>query len=122
MNEHHKPVAVVIGATSKWQSDGRNTKLAHGKPLDDSYPVGAKAIGSTLGDFDGDKNVDIAVGTSGSTLILWGTGHGLFAPAARTANVTEISTATAWPTWSPRRRCSSPRPTAPSSPAPTCPR
>lgn len=30
------PVAVVIGATSKWQSDGRNTKLAHGDTLDDS--------------------------------------------------------------------------------------
>ncbi len=42
-NKHGKPVAVVIGATSKWQSDGRNTKLAHGKPLDDSHiPVGAR--------------------------------------------------------------------------------
>jgi NAD(P)-dependent dehydrogenase (short-subunit alcohol dehydrogenase family) len=29
-------VAVVIGATSKWQSDGRNTLLAHGHPVDDS--------------------------------------------------------------------------------------
>jgi NAD(P)-dependent dehydrogenase (short-subunit alcohol dehydrogenase family) len=27
---------VVVGATSKWQADGRNTLLAHGKPLDDS--------------------------------------------------------------------------------------
>jgi len=35
-NRKGKPVAVVVGATSKWQSDGRNTKLAHGKPLDDS--------------------------------------------------------------------------------------
>jgi len=36
------PVAVVIGATSKWQSDGRNTLLAHGKTLDGSkLPVGA---------------------------------------------------------------------------------
>lgn len=42
-NTKGKPVAVVIGATSKWQSDGRNTKLAHGKPLDDStVPVGAR--------------------------------------------------------------------------------
>jgi NAD(P)-dependent dehydrogenase (short-subunit alcohol dehydrogenase family) len=42
-NTKGKPVAVVIGATSKWQSDGRNTKLAHGKPLDDStLPVGAR--------------------------------------------------------------------------------
>jgi NAD(P)-dependent dehydrogenase (short-subunit alcohol dehydrogenase family) len=43
MNEARKPVAVVIGATSKWQSDGRNTKLAHGKELDDSdLPVGLR--------------------------------------------------------------------------------
>ncbi|MDE0822354.1 MAG: SDR family oxidoreductase [Dehalococcoidia bacterium] len=43
MNEARKPVAVVIGATSKWQSDGRNTKLAHGKELDDSdLPVGVR--------------------------------------------------------------------------------
>ena len=43
MNSTRKPVAVVVGATSKWQSDGRNTKLAHGKVLDDSdMPVGAR--------------------------------------------------------------------------------
>ena len=30
-----RPVAVVIGATSKWQSDGRNTRLAHGEDIDD---------------------------------------------------------------------------------------
>jgi NAD(P)-dependent dehydrogenase (short-subunit alcohol dehydrogenase family) len=42
-NSKGKPVAVVIGATSKWQSDGRNTKLAHGKALDDSHlPVGIR--------------------------------------------------------------------------------
>ncbi len=42
-NPKHKPVAVVIGATSKWQSDGRNTLLAHGKTIDDSeMPVGAR--------------------------------------------------------------------------------
>jgi NAD(P)-dependent dehydrogenase (short-subunit alcohol dehydrogenase family) len=42
-NTNGKPVAVVIGATSKWQSDGRNTKLAHGKSLDDSHlPVGVR--------------------------------------------------------------------------------
>ncbi len=35
-NTRDKPVAVVIGATSKWQSDGRNTLLAHGHPVDDS--------------------------------------------------------------------------------------
>ena len=43
MNSTRKPVAVVVGATSKWQSDGRNTKLAHGKVIDDSdMPVGAR--------------------------------------------------------------------------------
>jgi len=43
MNPTRKPVAVVLGATSKWQSDGRNTKLAHGKEIDDSdLPVGMR--------------------------------------------------------------------------------
>ncbi len=38
-----KPVAVVIGATSKWQADGRNTRLAHGHDVDDSgMPVAAR--------------------------------------------------------------------------------
>nr|UXE46218.1 hypothetical protein Hi04_10k_c5981_00038 [uncultured bacterium] len=42
-NSMGKPVAVVVGATSKWQSDGRNTLLAHGKPIDDGdMPVGAR--------------------------------------------------------------------------------
>ena len=42
-NTNGKKVAVIVGATSKWQSDGRNTKLAHGKELDDStMPVGAR--------------------------------------------------------------------------------
>jgi len=37
------PVAVVVGATSKWQADGRNTKLAHGRVIDDSdLPVGVR--------------------------------------------------------------------------------
>ena len=35
-NANGRPVAVIIGATSKWQADGRNTKLAHGKVLDAS--------------------------------------------------------------------------------------
>ena len=43
MNSARKPVAVVVGATSKWQSDGRNTRLAHGRELDDSdLPVGVR--------------------------------------------------------------------------------
>jgi NAD(P)-dependent dehydrogenase (short-subunit alcohol dehydrogenase family) len=34
---------VVVGATSKWQADGRNTRLAHGKNLDDrDLPVGVR--------------------------------------------------------------------------------
>src|ERR1700756_5138848 len=38
-----KQVAVVIGATSKWQSDGRNTLLAHGRTVDDSeLPIGVR--------------------------------------------------------------------------------
>ena len=42
-NTRGKPVAVVIGATSKWQAEGRNTLLAHGKPVDDSHlPIGVR--------------------------------------------------------------------------------
>ena len=38
-----QPVAVVIGATSKWQSDGRNTRLVHGAAIDDSdVPLAAR--------------------------------------------------------------------------------
>jgi NAD(P)-dependent dehydrogenase (short-subunit alcohol dehydrogenase family) len=45
-----RPVAVVIGATSKWQSDGRNTRLAHGHDIDDSaLPVTARwGIGGAI--------------------------------------------------------------------------
>ena len=50
MNSTQKPVAVVIGATSKWQADGRNTWLVHGRKLDDSdLPVGVRwGIGGAL--------------------------------------------------------------------------
>ena len=42
-NTKGKPVAVVVGAPSKWQSDGRNTLLLHGKPVNDSeLPVGVR--------------------------------------------------------------------------------
>jgi NAD(P)-dependent dehydrogenase (short-subunit alcohol dehydrogenase family) len=42
-NNREKQVAVVVGATSKWQSDGRNTLLAHGRTVDDSdLPVGVR--------------------------------------------------------------------------------
>jgi NAD(P)-dependent dehydrogenase (short-subunit alcohol dehydrogenase family) len=43
MSSTRQPVAVVVGATSKWQADGRNTRLAHGKALDDrDLPVGVR--------------------------------------------------------------------------------
>lgn len=43
MAKKSKPVAVVIGATSKWQADGRNTRLIHGKAVDDSaLPIGVR--------------------------------------------------------------------------------
>ncbi len=50
MSPSRKQVAVVIGATSKWQADGRNTKLAHGKAVDDSdLPVGIRwGIGGAI--------------------------------------------------------------------------
>jgi NAD(P)-dependent dehydrogenase (short-subunit alcohol dehydrogenase family) len=42
-NTNGKQVCVVVGATSKWQSDGRNTLLAHGRTVDDSeLPVGVR--------------------------------------------------------------------------------
>ena len=42
-NSRGKQVAVVVGATSKWQADGRNTLLAHGKALDDrGLPVAVR--------------------------------------------------------------------------------
>ena len=43
MSSARRQVAVVVGATSKWQADGRNTRLAHGTVLDDSrLPVGIR--------------------------------------------------------------------------------
>src|SRR6266849_5058374 len=43
MSSNRQRVAVVVGATSKWQADGRNTKLVHGRELDDSdLPVGVR--------------------------------------------------------------------------------
>jgi NAD(P)-dependent dehydrogenase (short-subunit alcohol dehydrogenase family) len=43
MNASKKPVCVVIGATSKWQADGRQTHLIHGQGVpDDHLPVGVR--------------------------------------------------------------------------------
>jgi NAD(P)-dependent dehydrogenase (short-subunit alcohol dehydrogenase family) len=42
-NTRGRPVCVVVGATSKWQSDGRMTALAHGHAVDDrELPVGVR--------------------------------------------------------------------------------
>jgi NAD(P)-dependent dehydrogenase (short-subunit alcohol dehydrogenase family) len=42
-NTKGKPVCVVIGATSKWQPDGRMTNMLHGHNLDDNVvPVGVR--------------------------------------------------------------------------------
>ena len=50
MTSNRRPIAVIVGATSKWQADGRNTKLAHGGEVDDrDLPVGARwGIGGAL--------------------------------------------------------------------------
>ncbi|MGB0621856.1 MAG: SDR family oxidoreductase [Myxococcota bacterium] len=50
MAENAKPVTMIIGATSKWQSDGRNTHLAHGGDVDDSdLPLSVRwGIGGAL--------------------------------------------------------------------------
>ena len=50
MNSSKKPVAVVIGATSKWQADGRQTHLIHGQGVsDDHLPVGVRwGVGGAL--------------------------------------------------------------------------
>jgi NAD(P)-dependent dehydrogenase (short-subunit alcohol dehydrogenase family) len=43
MNSRGKPVCVVIGATSKWQSDGRMTNLLHGHDVDENIvPIGVR--------------------------------------------------------------------------------
>ncbi len=49
-NPNNKPVAVIIGATSKWQADGRNTLLAHGTSIDDhDLPLSSRwGIGGAL--------------------------------------------------------------------------
>ncbi len=50
MNSGKKPVCVVIGATSKWQADGRQTHLIHGQGVsDDHLPVGVRwGVGGAL--------------------------------------------------------------------------
>jgi len=45
-----KPVAVIIGATSKWQADGRNTRMIHGGDVSaDLVPLSAQwGIGGAI--------------------------------------------------------------------------
>ena len=46
----NKPVCVVVGATSKWRSDGVQTRLIHGRAVqDDHLPVGVRwGVGGAL--------------------------------------------------------------------------
>jgi NAD(P)-dependent dehydrogenase (short-subunit alcohol dehydrogenase family) len=64
-NEKGKQVAVVVGATSKWQSDGRNTLLAHGRTLDDrDLPVGVRwGIGGAIAQKFAAENFFVALTT-----------------------------------------------------------
>src|ERR1700741_486162 len=50
MSSADKPVAVVVGATSKWQAEGRKTRLGDGTGLGDShFPVGIRwGIGGAI--------------------------------------------------------------------------
>jgi NAD(P)-dependent dehydrogenase (short-subunit alcohol dehydrogenase family) len=65
MDSTRKPVAVVVGATSKWQADGRNTRLAHGKVLDDSdLPVGIRwGVGGAIAQKFAHKGFAVALTT-----------------------------------------------------------
>lgn len=36
MTDERAPIAMILGATSKWQSDGSNTRLAHGADVEDA--------------------------------------------------------------------------------------
>lgn len=49
-NPRGLPVTVIVGATSKWQADGRNTLFVHGQRIDDGeMPVGARwGLGGAL--------------------------------------------------------------------------
>ena len=60
-----KPVAVVIGATSKWQSDGRNTRLVHGKDIDDSeLPIGIRwGVGGAISQKFAKENFHVVLPT-----------------------------------------------------------
>ena len=64
-NPQQLPVAVVIGATSKWQSDGRNTMLAHGEHVDDqSLPVAKRwGVGGALAHKFADQGFFVVVTT-----------------------------------------------------------
>ncbi len=64
-NTTGEKVAVVVGATSKWQSDGRNTLLAHGRTLDDSaLAVGVRwGVGGAIAQKFAGKNFFVVLTT-----------------------------------------------------------
>ncbi|MEJ2863407.1 SDR family NAD(P)-dependent oxidoreductase [Actinomycetospora flava] len=48
-NPRALPVAVIVGATSKWQPDGPNTRLVHGRDLGEDLPTGSRwGLGGAL--------------------------------------------------------------------------
>jgi NAD(P)-dependent dehydrogenase (short-subunit alcohol dehydrogenase family) len=48
-NPGHLPVTVIVGATSKWRPDGRNTVFVHGRSVGDDMPTGTRwGLGGAL--------------------------------------------------------------------------
>jgi NAD(P)-dependent dehydrogenase (short-subunit alcohol dehydrogenase family) len=68
-NAKGKQVAMVVGATSKWQSDGRNTLLAHGRKLDDSgLPAGVRwGVGGAIAQKFGQEGFFVVLTTRNET-------------------------------------------------------
>lgn len=68
-SQNQQPVAVVIGATSKWQADGRNTRLVHGAELDDSaLPVGIRwGVGGAIAQKFAAEGFDTVLTTRNAT-------------------------------------------------------
>jgi len=64
-----QPTAVVVGATSKWQSDGRNTILAHGEAIDDTdIPSGVRwGVGGAIAQKFANEGYRVALTTRTSS-------------------------------------------------------
>lgn len=60
-----KPVCVIVGATSKWQADGSNTRLALGTTVDDDdLPTGVRwGVGGALAQKFADEGFHVVVTT-----------------------------------------------------------